>query len=192
MGQHAQVRLVGSRLIAAAAKTGAKPTLEAGDDAFYLPALPEFLLRKLLLHLAPIGRSWNCLGTAPIIDGDDGLCEAKLFSTKAVVPLAVICGVGVEGVDLDVLGRLPHHWRKVRRIVARTGAHPSPRNQVGGVVAKDRQLWVAAIALHPAAALEEMPTDVAALKPCGVQGSSPLKAQAELARPRHGGDTRCI
>ena len=87
------------------------------------------------------------------------------------------------GESLDVLGPLAHHGRQIRRIVARTGAHPSPGDQVRGVVAKDRELRVAAIALHPAATLQEMPTDVAALKPCGVQGSSPVKAQAELARP---------
>ena len=172
-----------SGLVAAAAKTGAKPTLEAGDDAFYLPTLPEFLLRKLLLHLAPIGRLRKCLGTAPIIDGDDGVCDAKLFPTKAVVPFAVICGVGVEGLNLDVLRPLAHYRRKVRRIVARAGSHASPGDQVRWVVAKDGELWVAAIAFHPAATPQEMPTDVAALKPCGVQGSIPVEAQAELARP---------
>ena len=160
-----------SRPIAAAAKTGTKPTLEAGEYAFYLPTLPEFFLRKRLLHLASIWFLRNCLGTAPIIDGDDGLCHAKLFLTKAMVSFAVICGISVEGVDLDVLHRLPHHRRKVGRIVARTGADPSPGDQVRGVVANDRELGVAAIALHPAAALKEMPTDVAALKPCGVQRS---------------------
>lgn len=187
MGQHPQITLMGSGSVGARPKAGAKPTLEAGDDAFDLPALSELVLRELVLHLPPIRTRGNCFGTASVIDGNNGFWHAKLFSTQPVVSFAIVCSVGVEGVDLDVPHRLPHHRRQVGAVVARPGPYGSTSDHVRRVVAQDRELGIAAILLHPAAAAQEMPADVSAFQARGVQGSAAAGDQAALARPLEGG-----
>lgn len=183
MSQHAEVTLVGSRSVGAGPKAGAKPTLEARDDAFHLPTLSGLVLRERLLHLPPVRALGNCFGTPPVIDGDNGLEHAQLFSTETMVSFAIVGSVGVEGFDWDVPRRLAHHRRQVRGIVARPGPHRSASDHVRRVMAQDRELGIAAVLLHPAAAAQEMAADVPAFEPCGVQGSSAACDQAALARP---------
>ena len=128
MGQHAQVTLVGSGPVGAGSKTGAKPTLEAGDDAFNLPAPVGFLLRRLVLHLPPAWAMGNCFGTAPVIDGNDGLQHTQIFSTEPVVSFAIVSSVGVEGFDLDAPRRRPNRQAQVVKATRyHTPSKPLPR-----------------------------------------------------------------
>ena len=94
MSQHAEVTLMGSGSVGTRPKAGAKPTLEAGEDAFDLPTLSEPLLREPVLHLPPVRAPGDCFGAPSVIDGDNGLRYAQLFSTETVVSFTIVCCVG--------------------------------------------------------------------------------------------------
>ena len=97
MSQRAQVRLMGSGLIAAAAKRRAKPTLQLREDAHHLPSLSETFCRELLLHLPSVGALRDRFGMSPIVDGDDALADPQLKPAMYIR--------GVDNIMLDMAAR---------------------------------------------------------------------------------------
>ena len=85
VSEHSQEALVGAALIGAAAKTGAKPSLQPREDALGPPPAAEVFSREPLLHLASVGALRDCLRTPPVVDGDNGLGDSQLFPAQTMV-----------------------------------------------------------------------------------------------------------
>lgn len=129
-------------------------------DALVIGPFPE-----AALHLATVlGR--GPLAGPPGIDGDHARSNAQHLSTEAMVPLAVVSGIGENTIPVHQGGRLSKGGGKAGRVIARPLANMTADPQIRAGVAQDCQLGPvgAAKALGAGSLVEVVETDVADFK----------------------------
>lgn len=65
---------------------------------------------------------------------------AQFLTTKAMVMLAIVSGIGQDAIKVDPLGGLRYRGRELRRIVARSPCDPRAREKVRTCVTHGREL----------------------------------------------------
>jgi len=140
MGQDPQIALLSSGLFTMGSQSRSKTTLEPRKDALGLPTLVIGLLRKAFFHLPTI---WSCRSdpfTTPIIDRYDRAADTKYFTTKLLVPLAIVSCIAQQLLNRQATYRLPDRWWQIRRIITRCHAHHRPSDQMASVMTDNSQL----------------------------------------------------
>src|SRR5579872_3678513 len=114
--------------VGAPAQAAAESALDAGVDAFALPALSIFAPVKAALHLPTVAGLGPFAPVAAGIKRNDRAADAQPLPGQDMVVFAVIARIGQEPVnETQVAGRLPCYRAKLRRVLA--GA---PRGQGTG------------------------------------------------------------
>ncbi len=185
MRKYAATALTNAAVACACIQRRSEVPLEAGHHALRVPSPTINAFRESPVHhpsIAPFGM--DRAGTTRV-DRDHCRADSQLLATKAMVRLGVISGVSQQAMDWQVTNRLAHSGGEVGGIIGRTATHTQRGNQMTTVVADQRKLCPVAMPLHTALSSQEVPADVAALQPRGVDAGLGA-AVDQAARP---GDT---
>jgi hypothetical protein len=175
MCQDFQMAFPLARFVVAATQRRAESAFEPREDAFGLPTLAELPAMKAADHLSSIALP-GPLARASAVEGDYRRADAQMFPGHAVVGFRVIAAVAQQAVDVQVPACRQHRRRKERRIVTGPDARGGGGDQVGGVVADDRELGMLGMAV----------TAVAVALAAGVMGGAQRRRQTRGIDARFG------
>lgn len=138
MSEHAQMNLVGLRAAGSAPQGRGQSSFEPCDRALDLRSLAIFQGREPAVHLAAI------LGLGPTtaaasVQADHRTANAQLASGIHMVGLGVVACIGQQPIDVQPSAGATQHGRQQRRILSGTIADEHVDQQVGSIVAGQRQ-----------------------------------------------------
>ena len=139
MSDHAEMNFNALRPAGSTAQGRGESSLEPRDRALDLHALTILPVVKTAVHLASV------LGLGPatpatLVQFDDRAADAQLFPRINMVVFGIVAAVGQQAVDADPFARAAQHRRQQRRILGRPVAHQGMNQQMGRVVARQREL----------------------------------------------------
>src|SRR6266540_3373698 len=128
-----------ARFVAVATQRRAEPSFEPREDAFGLPALAVLPTVEAADHLSPVTLP-GPFARASAVEGDYRRTDAQVLAGHDVVGFGVVPAVAQHAVDVQVPTRREHRRREQRRIVTGPDAGRGGGDQMGGIVADDREL----------------------------------------------------
>ena len=138
MSQHTKITFVLLRLETAGSQRRSQVSFMSRNHAFDLPTLPIGLARKGSFHLASVGRL-GPFRPASFIQGYHRFGNSQFLSRQSMVVFPIIAGIAQQTRHGNMLYRLPHGGGKFRRILTGSPADHRPSDQVGGIMAHNRQ-----------------------------------------------------
>ena len=139
MSDHAEMDFDSLRPAGSAPQRRSEASLEPRDRAFDLNSLTVLSIMKTTVHLTPVFGPGPA-ASATLVQLDDRAADAQLFPRIRMVVLGVVSAVGQQAVDTDPFARTAQHRRQQRRILRRPVAHQGMNQQMGRVVARQREL----------------------------------------------------
>ena len=183
MSQNPQITFTIYRCFASGSDGRTQQTLVAGDRTFNLPTLAINPLVKSAFHLTTVFACGPFPTSTPLVQRDDRRANSQSLSTKSVVMLSVVGGVGQKPIQRQILRGQSHSFRKIWRIIAGAAADHRRDKQVAGGMANDRQLGpTTTTETLISYTLNIIRADVSALQAGSVKGPfRPVINQAALA-----------
>lgn len=162
MSQDLQARLTLPTSLAAGTQFGTQTPFDLGNDAFDLPALAVAPPGEVSFHLATVASVADGARGVPGVDGEDGQTDAQFFPAQDVKRLGIVGRVAEKRVQAQAACALPDHLGEVGGVVAGATSERQAEDQVGAMLAHERELQPRALPL--AASLlsaEEIPAHIA-------------------------------